>query len=119
MFRLSRAICHGSNLNNCNFLVCTMRHNLNNYLTSIDIKKASPCRSLYSLNSLGVDGYVDKREKVKQYFSNDADKFRGKMIDFVENDQTSMIFTEDLKNMIHLADSKDGDIELLERMLRK
>lgn len=62
---------------------------------------------------------MDKREKVKQYFLNDADKFREKMNDFVENDQTSMIFTEDLKNMVHLADPTDKDLELLERMLRK
>lgn len=64
-----------------------------------------------------MDSYVDKRDKVKQYFSNDADKFRRKMIGFVENEETSMIFTEDLKNMLHLADS--GDSELLERILRQ
>lgn len=74
---------------------------------------------MYSLNSLGVDGYVEKREKVKQYFLNDAEKFREKMIGFVENEQTSMIFTEDLKNMIHLADPSDKDLQLLENMLRK
>lgn len=56
---------------------------------------------------------------MKQYFLNDADKFREKMHDFVENDQNSMIFTEDLKNMIHLADPSEKDLQLLEKMLRK
>lgn len=74
---------------------------------------------MYSLNSLGVDGYIEKREKVKQYFLNDAEKFREKMNNFVENDQTSMIFTEDLKNMVHLADSDEKDLSLMESMLRK
>lgn len=74
---------------------------------------------MYSLNSLGVDGFVDKRQQVKQFFANDGEKFREKMIDFVENDQNSMIFTEDLKNMVHLADPVDNDIQLLEKMLRK
>lgn len=74
---------------------------------------------MYSLNSLGVDGYVDKREKVKQYFANDDNNFRGKMTGFVENEETSMIFTEDLKNMIHLADPNERDLELIEKMLIK
>jgi len=88
-------------------------------MTFTDFKKAcTPCRTLYSLNSLGVDGFTEKREKVKEYFSKDADKFRAKMTDFVENQQNSMIFTEDLKNMVHLADSNQADLELLEGMLR-
>lgn len=60
---------------------------------------------------------MEKREKVKQYFVNDADKFREKMIDSLENGQNSMVFTEDLKNMIHLANDKD--LDLLEKMLKK
>lgn len=56
---------------------------------------------------------------MKQYFLNDAEKFREKMNNFVENDQTSMIFTEDLKNMVHLADSDEKDLSLMESMLRK
>lgn len=72
---------------------------------------------MYNLNSLGINGYVDNREKVKNYFANDTEKFREKMIDYAENDQTTMVFTEDLKNMIHIAESKD--LDLLERMLIK
>ncbi len=98
-----------------------MRHNLIQCIQKLrfftDIKTSF--RTLYSLNSLGVDGYVGQRDKVKQYFVNDADKFREKMKQFVDNDQTSMIFTEDLKNIIHLADSNDSDLNLLEGMLRK
>jgi len=75
-------------------------------------------RSLYSLNSLGIDGYIEKQEKVKQYFTNDgADKFREKMNSLLENNQ-SMVFTEDLKHMLHLANNNDVDLVLLEKMLR-
>jgi len=98
MFRLTRIFCHGTTLNNC-------------------LKNTS--RSLYSQSSLGIDGFLNKREKVKHYFSNNADKFREKMTDFVENNDTGMIFTEDLKNMIHLADPTERDVELLEKMLLK
>lgn len=117
MFRLSRVFCHGSNLNNCKTFLIRSDITSFNAKFSPDIKNSG--RTLYSLSALGVDGYNDKREKVKQYLVNDAEKFREKMVDFVENDENSMIFTEDLKNMIHLADSTDSDLDLVDRMLRK
>ncbi|KAJ6643162.1 Pentatricopeptide repeat-containing protein 2, mitochondrial [Pseudolycoriella hygida] len=79
----------------------------------------SPYRSLYSLQTLGIDGYMEGREKTQQYFSRDAENFRQKMNSFIENEETSMIFTEDLKNMIHLAEPNDKDLQLVESMLRK
>lgn len=74
---------------------------------------------MYTLNSLGVDNFIERREKVKQYFLKDGDVFREKMQKSVVSDGTSMIFTEDLKNMAHLIDSNEEDIQLLEGMLRK
>ncbi|XP_037046671.1 pentatricopeptide repeat-containing protein 2, mitochondrial-like [Bradysia coprophila] len=98
MFRLSRVFCNGSNLTN--------------YL-----KNSS--RTLYTLNSLGLNSYIEKREKVKQFFVRDGDSFREKMKEFVANDGTSMIFTEDLKNMCHLTGPNEEDVQLLEGMVRK
>lgn len=40
------------------------------------------------------------------------------MGEFVAPNSTSLIFTEDLKNMIHLVES-DQDINLLEEMMKK
>lgn len=75
-------------------------------------------RTLYSANALGLDIYVQKREKAKEYFANDIDKLREKMIEFVNNDENSMVFAADLKNMIHLADGNDKDLDLIEKMLK-
>lgn len=76
-------------------------------------------RTLYTLNSLGVDGFIEKKEKVQQYFLKDSDVFREKMRKSIANEATSMIFSEDLKNMLHLVESNEEDIRLLEDMLRR
>lgn len=47
-----------------------------------------------------------------------GDKFKEKMAEYVADDAKNMVFTEDLKNMVHLADS-DKDIELAVDMLKK
>lgn len=86
-------------------------------MTFVDLKVH---RSLYSPSSLGLDAYVHRRGKVQEFFSNDdGDKFRGKMNQYAENNTTSMVFTEDLKNMVHLANDSDTDIELLEKMVKR
>lgn len=49
---------------------------------------------------------------------NIADKFREKMIEYSNVESQSMVFTEDLKNMIHLTEN-DDDVELVVNMLKK
>ncbi|KAL4714959.1 hypothetical protein ACJJTC_003110 [Scirpophaga incertulas] len=71
---------------------------------------------LYSQSSLGIDKYLHGRKKIKEQFSNFSDKFRTKMIEFC-NDPKSLIFTEDLKNMVHLAEP--SDLELVVKMVNK
>jgi pentatricopeptide repeat domain-containing protein 2 len=86
----------------------------------MNVLNAKHCgRSLYSPSSLGIDGYIEAREKAKQHFLNDGEKFRAKMNEFIEDDKTSMIFTEDLKNMVHLVQPNENDLNLLEKMLQK
>lgn len=46
------------------------------------------------------------------------DKFRNKMQEFVEQ-ENSMIFTDDLKTMMHLAKKTPEDLELVYKMLKK
>lgn len=43
--------------------------------------------------------------------------FRDKMKEFVSQD-SQMIFTEDLKNMMHIAEN-DDDVELTVQMIKK
>ncbi|KAM3963187.1 pentatricopeptide repeat-containing protein 2, mitochondrial [Aphomia sociella] len=71
---------------------------------------------LYSPAALGIDGYLQARKRIKDQFANFSEKFRTKMNAFV-SDQKSMIFTEDLKNMVHMAEPTD--IELIVNMVKK
>lgn len=49
-----------------------------------------------------------------------SEKFRTKMSEYVtDNDKKYMIFTEDLKNMIHLAEDNNNDVPLIINMMKK
>lgn len=76
-------------------------------------------RSLYSASSLGLDNYLGTREKIQNYMIDNADKFRGKMTEFLEDGSKNMIFTEDLKNMVHIVQKDQQDIQLTINMIKK
>lgn len=81
-----------------------------------------PClsRSLYAEAALGVDNYIIGREKVKNQFpAQNEEKFREKMQEFVTDKPGNMVFTEDLKNMLHLVNKTPADIELIHKMITK
>lgn len=61
-------------------------------------------KKLYSQAALGIDNYVRNRERLQGQFTNMLDTFKSKMSDFVVPSSMNMIFTEDLKNMIHVAE---------------
>ncbi|XP_068620391.1 pentatricopeptide repeat-containing protein 2, mitochondrial-like isoform X2 [Battus philenor] len=62
------------------------------------------------------DGYLQSRKRIKEQFSHLTDNFKTKMKDFV-NESKNMIFTEDLKNMVHLAECTD--LHLVLNMITK
>lgn len=68
---------------------------------------------------LGLDGYESFREKTRTQHLHNVDNFKRKMRDFVAGSASNMIFTEDLKNIIHLADNTDEDKKLLVDMIEK
>ncbi|XP_035919139.1 pentatricopeptide repeat-containing protein 2, mitochondrial-like [Anopheles stephensi] len=70
-------------------------------------------RSLYSAAALGIEGYEAYREKTRTQHLHNVDNFKRKMRDFVSGSSTNMIFTEDLKNIIHLIDNTPEDKQLL------
>lgn len=73
---------------------------------------------MYAKNVLGMDSYLMYKEKVKNQFAQIEDKFVEKMKEFSTEGSKNMVFTEDLKNMIHLAES-DEDIDLVVKMIKK
>lgn len=79
----------------------------------------SGSRTLYNESSLGLDGYKKKRENVNQQFLNMSDKFREKMNNYLSEGSKNMVFTEDLKNMLHLVNDNPADLELLLKMMVK
>ncbi|CAH1965295.1 unnamed protein product [Acanthoscelides obtectus] len=64
-----------------------------------------------------MDGFEQQRFMVLKQMENIADKFKHKMTEY-SNDEKNMIFTEDLKNTIHLS-STDEDVELVVKMMKK
>ncbi|KYN37180.1 Pentatricopeptide repeat-containing protein 2 [Trachymyrmex septentrionalis] len=98
---------------------CLMRFNvgLANH-TFLKHSFLNSCRFLYSEKSLGLQGYENARLNFRNQFLNVENTFRNKMEE-VCNTDSSMIFTEDLKSMLHLAQKTSEDIELLIKMLTK
>ncbi|KAJ8967696.1 hypothetical protein NQ317_011487 [Molorchus minor] len=109
-----------------NTLICTLRrssfllyHSLTNNVNNYPVAVCSQIvRSLYSKATLGLDGFVSNKEKTQKQLENISDKFRIKMAEYANEDSKNMIFTEDLKNMIHIADS-DDDINLVVKMMKR
>lgn len=79
--------------------------------------RESRIRTLYSAAALGVDNYSKTRERVQNQFTNMADRFRTKMAEISNQESKNLVFTEDLKNMVHLAG--ENDVELVLKMLRR
>lgn len=80
-----------------------------------------PCtgyRHLFSAAALGIESYEEKREKVSIEFKNLQDKFRQRMQQVLQSGNQSLIFTEDLKNAVHLAECED-DMSLVIGMAKK
>jgi len=77
------------------------------------------CRTLYAPSAIGLDGFEKQRERTAIQFSGMTDKFRDKMKEFSGGDGKNMIFTEDLKNMVYLAENKPEDLELVVKMMKR
>jgi len=75
---------------------------------------------LYEQAAIGIDKYAFYREKVNTQFSNtDKQLFRDRMNSFAEPESNSLIFTDDLKQIIHMVDDNEADLTLVEKMMKK
>ncbi|XP_060528301.1 pentatricopeptide repeat-containing protein 2, mitochondrial-like [Cylas formicarius] len=75
-------------------------------------------RCLFAKAALGIDGYIQMQEQIRNQMASVADRFKEKMLEYSAENSNNMIFTEDLKNMVHLADS-DDDIKVVINMIKK
>lgn len=68
---------------------------------------------------MGMNGYLNARDYVKSQFLHVESAFFQKMKDFVDKKEDSMIFTEDLKTMLHLVEKKPEHLDLMYKMIKK
>lgn len=76
-------------------------------------------RYLYSQEALGLDTYVNGRNKAGLQFQDLREKFYEKMTEFSDPASHNMVFTEDLKHILHLAENKEEDLKLVKQMILK
>ncbi|XP_043599885.1 pentatricopeptide repeat-containing protein 2, mitochondrial-like [Bombus pyrosoma] len=75
-------------------------------------------RCMYTERDLGVSSYENTRYVFRNQFMTIENTFREKMKEICQ-DQNGVIYTEDLKAMIHLAQANENDMQLLNGMLEK
>lgn len=73
---------------------------------------------MYTEQSLGLTQYENTRFIYYNQFATIEDTFRRKMNDIC-NSENGIVFTEDMKAMLHLAQRKESDYELLLKMIQK
>lgn len=75
-------------------------------------------RSLYTEQDLGIPSYENIRYIFRNQFVSIEDTFRVKMKEICQ-ENNGVIFTEDLKAMVHLAQGNKDDLQLVTDMLLK
>ncbi|KAK9293702.1 hypothetical protein QLX08_011411 [Tetragonisca angustula] len=75
-------------------------------------------RHLYTERDLGITLYENSRFMFRNQFMTIENTFREKMKEICQ-DEKGIIYTEDLKAMIHLAQAEENDMQLVESMLEK
>lgn len=81
--------------------------------------KLQVTRSLYGPAVLGIDKYLEQRERTKQQFTDTKEKFFQRISQYVNAEGTGMVFTEDLKHVVCLCEDTEEDIALLIRMMKR
>lgn len=87
----------------------------------IEFRCLQSSRNLFSASSLSINGHLAKRDQTKSYFADRERAFKSRIKQFVDSppSRDNMIFTQDVKNMLHLVENEPRDIELLMKVLRK
>lgn len=87
---------------------------------SININIAG-IRHLFTAEALGLNSFLAGRERgLSQINGEDMkENFRLRMQDIIKPENTSAIFTDDLKTMINIADGSPRDFHLLSEMVLK
>ncbi|XP_076234794.1 pentatricopeptide repeat-containing protein 2, mitochondrial [Calliopsis andreniformis] len=90
---------------------------VNNVISKTNVFSAG-VRFLYTEKTLGVTAYENTRFLFHNQFLSIEDAFREKMSEVCTKDD-GVVFTEDLKAMLHLAQKSEKDMELVIKMIEK
>ncbi|XP_078035270.1 pentatricopeptide repeat-containing protein 2, mitochondrial [Augochlora pura] len=98
--------------------VCRLNLGIVNNVFSRNNLLSVAVRNLYTENALGVTAYEGTRNLYRNQFQTIETTFRSKMKDVCDSGD-AVIFTEDLKAMLHLIQKNEGDLQLINTMIHK
>ncbi|XP_033335775.2 pentatricopeptide repeat-containing protein 2, mitochondrial [Megalopta genalis] len=75
-------------------------------------------RHLFTNSALGIVSFENTRNIYRNQFQSIEATFRSKMKDICESPK-EVVFTEDLKAMLHLIQKNESDLELINKMIEK
>lgn len=75
-------------------------------------------RTLYAEASMSIPEYKSSRAQMAEKYQSAIDGFKEK-IEKSTQDEQGIVFTEDLKTMLHLAEKNSSDVELVKKLLDK
>lgn len=88
---------------------------------TLDFRKLfSDIRQLFTPSAIGLEDYEMTRNKFANGDEKTGKSFRNKMNEYIDGNTSgvnSMIFTEDLKQILHIAKPTDEDLNLIRKML--
>ncbi|GIX98257.1 pentatricopeptide repeat-containing protein 2, mitochondrial [Caerostris darwini] len=76
-------------------------------------------RFLYNEPFLGLDKYAEARQRTSSRLGSMRENFYNRMKSQLSNPAKSMIFTEDLKTVIHSCDDNPEELELCVQMMKR
>lgn len=99
-------------------IIIISRFCLNSFINFISL---IGLRLLFTAEALGLDGYKESKSRMAQQYSSPQmkEKFCSRIHDFMNTDENNLIFTDDLKTMLMLAEDKPEDIALLNKMIER
>ncbi|XP_069163152.1 pentatricopeptide repeat-containing protein 2, mitochondrial isoform X1 [Procambarus clarkii] len=81
--------------------------------------RPSGCCHLFAPSALGIDNYISGRERTAIHYEDKTEKFKKQMRESMSSKDRVMVFTEDLKNAIHLTEASEEDLSLVSEMIKK
>ncbi|CAL1279070.1 unnamed protein product [Larinioides sclopetarius] len=82
-------------------------------------RNVTSVRFLYNEQFLGIDRFVEARQRTINRLGSMKENFYNRMKSQLNSSVPSMIFTEDLKTVIHTCDDNPDEIETCVRMMKR